>query len=135
MTILQMMFIAGCAVFGYWVVSRVIGEVYADKDKDPQRTAAAPPAEDDPFRGWSSGAGNPAEPFTLPPALPDGAPWHVVLGVAPDAGIGDIMQAYNARLRQYRPDHPETLAPETLAQCRQRLQALEEAYRQALTRR
>jgi DnaJ-domain-containing protein 1 len=106
-----------CTVVGYWLVSWLL---------DRGGRHGQEPRSDEPA------------PRSTPPASaprPAQAPWHQVLGVAPDATRGEIASAYRALISQYHPDKVTRLGPEIRAVAERKSAELNRAYEQALSAR
>ena len=93
---------------GYWIISRLIG------GSPPTRTP--PPQDGAPECGAEAGA----------------EPWHLTLGIAPDATPDQIRSAYRSLMPQYHPDKVAHLGQELQDLAQRKSTQINLAYQQAL---
>jgi len=69
------------------------------------------------------------------PASNDRAPWHEVLGVAPDATLDQIRKAYEERSAQVHPDRVAGMGPEFRETATRATRRINDAYEEAVRAR
>ena len=70
-----------------------------------------------------------------PSAINDDAPWHEVLGVAPDATLEQIRKAYEEKSAQYHPDRVAGIGPEFRDTAIRLTRRINDAYEEAVRTR
>ena len=117
--------ILGCLVFGYVVVSFLMGGRRPGQGGTKAPTAA----------GHDAGATAHDEATAQAPAVDEPPHWSEVLDVARDASVDDIRAAYRRLISQYHPDKVATLgqALRDLAEVKSR--EITHAYRVAIQER
>ena len=73
--------------------------------------------------------------FFWPKKNSDGAPWHEVLGVAPDATLEQIRKAYEEKSAQYHPDRVAGIGPEFRDTAIRLTRRINDAYEEAVRTR
>ena len=76
-----------------------------------------------------------AAPIPGQPAGNENAPWHEVLGVAPDATLEQIRKAYEEKSAQYHPDRVAGMGPEFRETAIRLTRRINDAYEQAVRAR
>ena len=77
----------------------------------------------------------PAATLPGPSAINDTAPWHEVLGVAPDATLEQIRKAYGEKSAQYHPDRVAGMGPEFRDTAVRLTRRINDAYEKAVRAR
>ena len=83
---------------------------------------------------WPKKKSNGAPPAAAPgtSASADNAPWHEVLGVAPDATLEGIRKAYEEKSAQYHPDRVAGMGPEFRDTAIRLTRRINDAYEEAV---
>jgi DnaJ-domain-containing protein 1 len=76
-----------------------------------------------------------AAPVPAQPTSSDSAPWHEVLGVAPDATPEQIRKAYEEKSAQVHPDRVAGMGPEFRETAIRLTRKINDAYEQAVRAR
>ncbi|MGN6513053.1 MAG: hypothetical protein ACTHKZ_05685 [Lysobacteraceae bacterium] len=111
MTRVDLAAIASGLALGYWLVAVFLPHLRRDPEAD--REAARERAEGFAWPGTAV------------------RPWHMVLGVRPDATAAEVTAAYEARRREYAPARLAAMEPDLRALAEGRARELDDAYRAA----
>jgi len=108
---LELLVVVVFFMVGYWLVD------YFWPKKKASSDAPATPA-------------NPGQP-----ASDDHAPWHEVLGVAPDASLDQVRKAYEEKSAQFHPDRVASMGPEFRETALRLTRRINDAYGEAVRAR
>ncbi|WP_293766118.1 DnaJ domain-containing protein [uncultured Aquitalea sp.] len=124
MAVKDILIIIGCALLGYWLVSRFIG--------DSAKPDQAKPETDDAWGAWRRAG---PDPWQAPVPASARRPWFEVLGVAETVSEEELKKAYRALISQYHPDKVAGMGEEVRQVCQEKSAEITVAYDEGMKAR